>query len=314
MEQRVFLVLLFLIKMIPLSCSQEQDFSKPIYKELDIQGHRGCRGSLPENSLAGFIQALDWGVTTLEMDVVVSKDQQVLVSHEPYMSHKICLDSLGKELDSASYFQYNIYQMTYREIALYDCGSVAPPGFPNQRPVPGAKPLLSEVIETVEAKATELGTPKIRYNIETKSVMGNDDVFHPPPAEFVKLVLEVIEEYRIAERTTIQSFDPRTLIEVRKLKPDISIALLIDDDALPLHHFIELGFEPNIYSPHHRLVSDSLIRALHNKGIAIIPWTVNDPENMKKYVEMGVDGIITDYPEVLLEILGRLNSPNQSVF
>jgi glycerophosphoryl diester phosphodiesterase len=269
---------------------------------------------MPENSLAGFIQALDWGVTTLEMDVVVSKDRQVLVSHEPYMSHNICLDSLGNELDSASYFQYNIYQMTYREIIGYDCGSVVPPGFPNQRPVPGAKPLLSEVIKTVEARATELGIPGIRYNIETKSVAGYDEVFHPSPAAFVKLVLEVVEEYRIAERTTIQSFDNRTLIEARKLKPDISIALLIDNDAPPLAHLTELGFEPDIYSPHHRLVSDSLIRELHSKGIAVIPWTVNDPENMKKYVKMGVDGIITDYPEVLLEMLGRLNSPNQSVF
>ena len=314
MEQRIVFLLFYLIAIMPLSCSKEQDFSKSIYKELDVQGHRGCRGSLPENSLVGFIQALDWGVTTLEMDVVVTKDQQVLVSHEPYMSHYICLDSLGNELDSASYFRHNIYQMTYREITRYDCGSVAPSGFPNQRPVPGAKPLLSEVIETVEAKAKALGVPQIRYNIETKSVMGYDEIFHPSPAAFVKLVLEVIEEHGITERTSIQSFDTRTLIEARKLKSDISISLLIDRDAPPLHHFVELGFEPNIYSPHHRLVSDSLIKGLHSKGIAIIPWTVNDPETMKKFVEMGVDGIITDYPEVLLELLGQLNSTNRSVF
>ena len=295
-----------LIALFLCHCDGQPDFSKPLYREFDVQGHRGCRGSLPENSIAGFIQALEWGVNTLEMDVVISKDHLVVVSHEPFMSPHICMDSSGAELDSASSFQHNMYQMTYDEIKSYDCGSLSAPGFPHQRPVPGAKPLLSEVIQSVEKRALELGLPQIKYNIETKSRMGFDEIFHPAPADFVRLVLNVVDKHKITDRTTIQSFDARTLVEARAINPDISVALLVDNEAPVLHQFIQLGFEPNIYSPHHRLLSDSLIVHLHRKGIAVIPWTVNDEQSMKGYIEMGVDGIITDYPEVLLRILGRL--------
>lgn len=290
------------------SCvKQEQDLSKSIYQKLDVQGHRGCRGSLPENTIGAFTQALEWGVSTLEMDVVISKDQQVILSHEPFMSPYICIDSLGQALDSASHFQHNIYQMTYQEIQSYDCGSLRAPGFPNQQLVPSIKPLLTQVVETIEKRTVELGLPEVRYNIETKSVIDYDHVFHPPPAEFASLVLKVIDAHDITNRTTIQSFDPRTLKAVRELNPDISVALLVDNEAPPLHQFIELGFEPNIYSPHYRLLSDSLIRYLHQRRIAVIPWTINDAQKMSHYIEMGVDGIITDYPELLLQMLGRLN-------
>ena len=130
------------------TCCQapKPDYNKRLYYELDIQGHRGCRGFLPENSIVGFIQALEWGITTLEMDVVISMDHQVVLSHEPFMSHYICVDSSGAELDSASHFQYNIYKMTYEEIRQFDCGSKAPDDFKDQKPHPGPKPLLKDGI------------------------------------------------------------------------------------------------------------------------------------------------------------------------
>lgn len=288
-------------------CSaSEKDYSMPLYNQLDVQGHRGCRGSLPENSIPGFIQALEWGVTTLEMDVVISKDHQVVLSHEPFLSHRICLDKNGNELDSASQFQYNMYEMSYSEIQQFDCGSKSPMGFKKQKPVPGPKPLLREVIMAVETRTTELNLTPVKYNIETKTMMGYDNVFHPPPDKFVELVLEVVEELSIEDRTIIQSFDPRTLQQARLQNPDITIALLIENLQGPLHNFIQLGFEPNIYSPEYHLVSDSLVRYLHSKNIALIPWTVNDSTAMKGLITVGVDGIITDYPEVLLKLLGRL--------
>ncbi len=286
-------------------CEQGTKSNEPLYPHLDVQGHRGCRGSLPENSMTGFVKALELGVTTLEMDVVISKDQQVVLSHEPFLSHHICLDSLGKELDPSPE-NYNIFQMTYEEIARYDCGSLAPAGFPIQQPVAGPKPLLSQVIQSIEKRARELDRAPVNYNIETKSRQESDGVFHPEPHEFVSLVLRVINEYKIKERTTIQSFDPRTLKEVKKQDPDVAIALLVANPLGPEQNIDKLGFQPDIYSPQHQLVTASLIRRLHEKGIAVIPWTVNETYEMTYYIEMGVDGIITDYPDSLLQLLHKL--------
>ena len=274
-----------------------------LYKEFDVQGHRGCRGSLPENTLSGFLQALEWGVTTLEMDVVISKDHQVVLSHEPVMSHLICIDSTGADLDSNTQFQFNMYQMTYDEIKSFDCGSKAPPDFPNQQPQPGPKPLLREVLLEVENHTKKLQLDPVQYSIEIKSMVGFDRIFHPEPEEFVALVLEVISESGIKDRSIIQSFDPRALKQVRQQAPEIKTALLVDDKQPPLHHLVQLGFEPTIYSPAHRLVNDSLIDYMHEKRIAVIPWTVNDTTIMRKLLKMGVDGIITDYPEHLLVLI-----------
>lgn len=295
--------LIFLI----YSCSpvEKQDYSSRLYSELDVQGHRGCRGSLPENSIAGFLQALEWGVSTLEMDVVISKDHLVVVSHEPFISHLICLDHAGSELDSASYFQYNMYEMTYQEIKEFDCGSKPPVDFIHQKPVPGPKPLLHEVIQAVEDKRDRLKLPPVRYSIEIKSQPGYDEIFHPGPGKFVELVLAVVKENEITERTIIQSFDPRSLQQVRVQYPAITTALLVENNQGPLFNFIQLGFEPGIYSPHHTLVTDSLVQYLHQKNIALIPWTVNDLADINRYIKMGVDGIITDYPQILLNQLGR---------
>lgn len=301
----------YIVALIFLICCcapvEQQDYSSRLYPELDVQGHRGCRGSLPENSIAGFIQALEWGVNTLEMDVVISKDHQVVLSHEPFMSHLICLDQAGIDIDSATHFQYNIYEMTYQEIKKFDCGSKPPVDFIHQKPVAGPKPLLREVIQAIEDKRDQLKIPPVRYNIETKSLPGFDEVFHPEPAKFVELVLAVVRENDITEQTIIQSFDYRILQQVKEHYPEITTALLIENNQGPLFNFIQLGFEPNIYSPDHTLVTDSLVQYLHKKNIALVPWTVNDPANMDKYLKMGVDGIITDYPEVLLSQLGRLS-------
>lgn len=297
-------LLSFSIIMLINCCNfPERDYDKPLYAQLDIQGHRGCRGSLPENSLAGFIQALEWGVTTLEMDVVISKDRQVVLSHEPFLSHHICLDSSANELETAARFQYNIYQMTYEQIKNYDCGSKSAPGFPAQQLIAGPKPLLNEVIEKVEARTMELGRPPVKYNIEPKSMAGYDNLFHPDPATFLELVLAVINQYGIEDRTVIQCFDHRILQEVKKQQPELTTSLLVGGGMGPLTDLIQLGFKPGIYSPNYLLVNDSMVRKLHKQKIAVIPWTVNDTVTMDRLIKLGVDGIITDYPELLIKLV-----------
>jgi len=286
----------------------EKEYSMPLYAEIDVQGHRGCRGTFPENSLAGFIQALEWGVSTLEMDVVISKDHQVVVSHEPFMSPLICLDQSGSELDSAAIHTYNMYKMTYKEINTYDCGTKIHPAFKNQTPVSGPKPLLRDVIQAVENRRNQIKLPAVMFNIETKYSSINSGTFHPDASKFVELVLAVIKEEGIENQTIIQSFEPSTLKEVRLQNATIKTALLVTNNQDSLFNFVQLGFEPTIFSPEYKLVNDSMVHYLHQKNIAVIPWTVNDPEQMEKCLDLGVDGIITDYPEVLLKQLGRFRN------
>ena len=149
---------------------------------------------MPENTIPAFLKALDLGVNTLEMDVVITKDRKVLLSHEAFMSSEICLDSLGQAIpDSLAKF-LNIYEMTVEEAQKYDCGSKHFARFPKQQNQKAIKPLLSTVIDTVEAYIAAKNLSPVFYNIETKSVPKGDDRYHPKPDEFARLLLEVVKD------------------------------------------------------------------------------------------------------------------------
>lgn len=275
------------------------------YEAFDIQGHRGCRGLLPENSIAGFIKAIDIGITTLEMDVVISRDSQVLLSHEPWLSSIICKTPTGEEVAENSERDWNLYQMNYEEIAACDCGQRIHPGFPDQVLAFSAKPLLSQVIDTVEAYLLANDLPPVSYNIETKSDPSGDNIFHPEPSTFVSLLMEVIAGRGIVDRVMIQSFDPRTLQEARLVDSLMQLVLLVEGEKPAAVRIEELGFTPAVYSPEHILVTDSLVNWTREVGMKLIPWTVNEPSDMKRLIEMGVDGIISDYPDRLVKVLAE---------
>lgn len=272
---------------------------------LDIQGHRGCRGLLPENTIPAFLEAVRLGVTTLEMDAIISQDGQVVVSHEPFLSHLICHNAKGEPISEKDEKEYNLYQMSYAEIAQCDCGSKPNPGFPEQENFTVHKPLLSQVIDTVEQFVKQEGLSPIRYNIETKSSEEGDDVFHPKPAKFTQLLLRVIQEKNIQDRTTIQSFDVRTLQEIRKTAPAYPLALLIGNTDSPQENVEKLGFTPEIYSPHFKLADTSLLDYAREVNMQVVPWTVNEPEDIRSMIELGVDGIISDYPNRVIEITSK---------
>lgn len=266
-------------------------------KDFDFQGHRGCRGLLPENSIPGFLHALDLGVTTLEMDVVITGDKQVILSHEPFFSHLICTDSSGKPIPEFSEMDHQIYQMTFEETQKYDCGLSDHPWFPYQKKMPTTKPLLSTVIEAAELHANSTGRALQYYNIETKITPQGDNILHPGPEEFSQLLLNVISEKGIQSRTIIQSFDIRTLQYIQKEYPDIKLAILVENQAGPKKNLEWLGFVPDIYSPEHSLVNKDLVEFCREQKMKLIPWTVNDTADMKALIELGVDGIISDYPD-----------------
>ena len=295
----VKILVLLLVSVLSFSCSEgvkEQN-------KIDLQGHRGCRGLMPENTIAGFIKALEIGVSTLEMDVVITKDKKVLLSHEPFLSPEICYDSTGQEIGVNMEDSFNLYKMNYEDIAKFDCGSKLLDRFPEQTKMKTHKPLLSDVIDAVEEYREKNSLPLVYYNIEAKSVQGWDEKYHPKPAEFVDLLMEVIVEKNIEKVCNIQSFDPRILMVANRTYPDIALAFLIAENSDFEENLKLLGFIPEIYSPNFFLVNAELMEYAAQNNMKVIPWTVNDKGSMIELLDVGVDGLITDYPDLANDLL-----------
>lgn len=291
------------ILFIAMACSDTKNSQKSTSADLgvfDKQGHRGCRGLMPENTIPAMRTALDLGVTTLEMDVVITKDKKVVLSHEPFFNHEITTKPDGSYVTEAEEKSLNIYQMSYEEVKRYDVGMKLHPRFPQQQKAKVYKPLLGDLLDSVQQYMMTRKRPFPYFNIETKTSPITDNTYHPEPAEFVDLLMAVIEGKGVGDRVIIQSFDFRTLQYLHKKYPDIKTAMLIEDyDKRGLDVQLNaLGFLPAIYSPAYQLVTEELIKNCHEKNIKVIPWTVNDNTGIDKLKAMGVDGIILDYPNL----------------
>jgi glycerophosphoryl diester phosphodiesterase len=259
-------------------------------------GHRGCRGLKPENSIPAFIHAMELGMDALEMDVVISADLQVVVAHEPFMPHDICKKPDGSDITEAEEKGLNLYQMDYQMIRNFDCGCPHP-RFTEQETEVIHRPLLSEVFQEIEARWKFTDSTPILYTIELKSAPDFDNLYHPPPDVFVSIVLAVIRQADTLGRCILQSFDKRILKAIHEQEPTVQISLLLDK-AFNLEREIEtLGFLPNFLGPQFNMVTPDLIRLCHEKGILVVPWTVNEVSDMQWLADIGVDGIITDYPD-----------------
>lgn len=263
----------------------------------DVQGHRGCRGLKPENTIPAFITALDSGVTTLEMDLAITKDKQVIVSHEPWMSAEYCLDPAGKPIKAKEEMKYNIYHMTYEEVRMWDCGSKEHPRFPQQEKMKAIKPLLSDVIIATENHIKNVTRYEVDYNIEIKSLPEGDNKFHPEPEEFSDMVYDLINQYLPMDRVVIQSFDFRVLKYWHTKYPQVRLAALVENLRTIDDNLRDLGFTPSVYSPEYTLLSKDEVKHCHDLKMRVIPWTVNDAKEMIALKGMGVDGFITDYPD-----------------
>jgi glycerophosphoryl diester phosphodiesterase len=269
----------------------------------DKQGHRGCRGLMPENTWPAMKLALDLGVTTLEMDVVFTKNKDAVLSHEPWFGHEITTKPDGTYMGEREERKFNIYWMTYEDVKTFDVGMKPHPRFPNQQKVKAVKPLLKDIIDSVKQYMKTSKRPFPYFNIETKCLPMGDKVFHPEPAEFVELLMAVIKGASIEDYVIIQSFDFRTLQYLHEHFPGMKTAMLIEDyDKRELDEQIKaLGFSPTIYSPAVELVNESLIKKCHKQQMKVIPWTVNDKKEIDRLKKMGVDGIISDFPNLFNE-------------
>lgn len=262
-----------------------------------IEGHRGARGWMPENTIPSFIKALELGADTIELDVVISGDNRVVVSHDPWFASAISLDPMGKAIPPEKEKQYNIFRMKYSEVRKFDVGSIGNKNFPQQQKMKAAKPQLKDVFAAVGGYSNAEKLAYVRYNIEIKSSPEGDSVFHPEPAVFAKLVYDEILRNKMQRNVIVQSFDVRPLQELRKMPVKLPLALLVGNKDGVEKNLEKLGFLPDTYSPHFSLVDASTVEYCRRNGLRIIPWTVNELADLEKMKQFDLDGIITDYPD-----------------
>ncbi len=252
-----------------------------------VHGHRGARALRPENTLPAFEYAIAQGVDALELDMAVTKDSVLVVSHDPLLHPPVCS---GPKPEAV------IHTLTLKEVREWDCGEVQNPGFPRQQTVPGTRmPTLDEVFELAPKG-------KFLFNIETKSFPDHPELT-PPPAEFVRLVLTEVRKHHLESRVILQSFDFRTLIEMKKIAPEIVLSALYEGQPKDFTAIAKEAGGAQIVSPQFTLVTPEQVRAAHAAGLQVAPWTPDTPQDWDKLIAAGVDAIITDDPAALLEHL-----------
>ncbi|MBK8341485.1 MAG: glycerophosphodiester phosphodiesterase [Flavobacteriales bacterium] len=262
-----------------------------------------CRGLRPENTLEAFRKAVDVGCDWLEMDVVLTGDGQVLISHEPWMDHRICRTPEGDSIDPAQERGFNIFRMTVEEAQRFDCGSAPQPDFPEQDLKPSAKPTLREVVEAVDEHALLTGSRLSSFNIEIKSEPALYGTFQPEPSSYVKAVLTSMDSLGIADRCILQSFDPAILEALHAADPSIPLAFLVEKSEGLEQDLGRLSFAPAIYSPAFEFANAALLAELRGRDMQLVVWTVNEEADIARMLDLGVDGIISDYPDRVIRML-----------
>lgn len=286
------------------ACGTAKKNSHVAAARFDFEAHRGGRGLMPENTIPAMLNAIRIPeVVTLEMDVHITKDGQVVVSHDPYFNAAITTTPDGKYLTTKEAQAILLYKMDYAEIRKYDVGMKPHADFPKQQKLPVSKPLLSILIDSVEqfAKANHR---LMMYNIEIKSKKEADNINHPEPAVFAEKLIAVLKDKHVLDRSVIQSFDPRSVQVVHERYPSVQTSFLVDKnggDKLE-EQLAKLGFVPAIYSPNYAVVTKQLVDACHAKQMKVIPWTVNTTEEMQRMIDLGVDGVISDYPDLFKDV------------
>ncbi|WP_129668501.1 glycerophosphodiester phosphodiesterase family protein [Phytoactinopolyspora endophytica] len=310
----------------------QPNLNQPVENRFDLQAHRGGLGLVVESTIPAFENALQLGVSTLELDIQITKDGEAVVTHDRRIHDTKCQDTEPAFADDPQYPYVGKYikDLTLEQVLTLDCGTQTLPDYPGQRPSPGEKmPLLSEVFDLVH----EYRAYGVMLNIETKVEAGAPHET-APREEFVQVVVEEIRDARMLNQVTIQSFDWGALMRVREVEPKLPIVALtnynfleidepgasdwlggidIDDfDGNPLLAIDSFGADA--FSPVHGwgsaqnadyepYVTKEMVDEAHELGIPVVPWTVDDEATMRKLIDDGVDGIITNYPDRLRDVM-----------
>ncbi|WP_276485957.1 glycerophosphodiester phosphodiesterase family protein [Paraflavitalea pollutisoli] len=270
------------------------------YKE----GHRGTRGLMPENTIPAMTKAIEVGANFVEVDIYITKDKQVMIAHDPYVNVNHTLTEDGKEISKEEAKKFVWRQMNYADVRKFDVGSKPYNGWPQQQKVKSYMPLLGELIDSVEAFTAARGGTPVIYNIEVKTSPQYDTLnYNAGPEEMIKSVMDVVKSKKIGNRFYIQSFDFRPLQEVHNKYPGTTIGFLTGDPKMSLEDNLKkLGFTPDVYSPAYKLVTADMVAACKQHNMKLVPWTVNTKEEMQTLIKLGVNGIITDYPNYFSQL------------
>ena len=291
----------------------------------DLQAHRGGRGLAAENTLTAFSKALDIGVSTLELDVGVTKDGVMVISHDRYLNADITRDAQGAFLTERG---PTITSLTFAELQRYDVGRQNPASnyaksFPQQQGTDGERvPTLASLFELVKKR----GATEVRFNIETKlSPNAASETLAPEP--FVRSLIAEIHKAGLANRATIQSFDWRTLLIAQREAPEIVTVHLtnqqgandtvqvgrpgasqwlagfdVDDYAGSIPKLVKAA-GGTVWSPNLKDITEALVRDAQSLGLKVVPWTVNEEPDLARLLDWKVDGLITDYPDRLRALM-----------
>lgn len=267
-------------------------------QEFFLQGHRGCRGHYPENSFEAFKHALSLGVDAIELDVVISADGAVIISHEPYMAADLCLDPEGKTISREKEKEFNLYKMTTPEIAKWSYGTLEYSKFPDQKKVKSSKLSLEEMIAALD-KLNPDYHPQL--TIEIKSHPDGDKRFHPEPKPYAERVLHIIEKLPDHWPVALQSFDIRIIRALDSLQSPFPLIVLNDQRKVEIEDVCEeLKFVPEGWGSHHELITEDVVESCISLGVELSAWTVNDRAEAERLFNLGVRNFITDYPELFV--------------
>ena len=285
---------------VKLGCTK---YELDLTRIVDAQAHRGGMGLFPEETFAAMKNAMDLGVNTLEMDLCITQDKQVVLSHDLYFHPRYSTRPDGTSVEEGDPKVY-LYTLPYSEIQKWDVGQKQNPAWPEKHCMPAVKPLAAEVIAACEAYWKENGLSPVKYNIEIKSEAGEDEgVLWPEYHEFTDLCMAVMDAAGLGDRLIVQCFDERALNYIDKTYPGHTLSYLIEDWETDFDEYMaKVDFTPQWLSPNHKNVDAALMERAHERGMKVVTWTVDEPEEMRRLVDVGVEALISNYPDRLLKV------------
>ncbi|WP_321331020.1 glycerophosphodiester phosphodiesterase family protein [uncultured Bacteroides sp.] len=274
-----------------------------------VHAHRGGAALYPENTIPAMLNAVKIGVPFLELDMHISRDSQVIVSHDAFFNSIKALTPEGDTIPKADMKNYKYYTMTYDSIRKYDVGSLPNPAFPLRKNLKCRVPLVAALIDSVEAYTAATGKTPVSYNIEIKSDPAKDGVFSPDYKTFADLCMRVLLSKNLGNRLLVQCFDVRTLNYVHKKYPSVRLSYLVEDEGVSFDALMaKLNFTPQVYSPEHDMLTKEVVLKAHAIGMQVAPWTVDKREEILRLKRLGVDAIITNQPDSVMMWLGSKES------
>ena len=272
-----------------------------------VHAHRGGAAIYPENTIPAMLHAVEIGVPMLELDLHVTRDSQVVVSHDAYMNPIKALKPNGDNIPVDSARMYSIYSMTYDSLKRYDVGSRPNPAFPNRKNLKCSVPLVSDLIDSVEHSTQSKGLCPVGYNIEIKSWPDKDGIYSPDYRTFADLCMRVLLSKNLGDRLLLQCFDPRTLNYVHEKYPNVRLSYLVEDMTVDFDELMKrINFVPQVISPNHAMVDSAFMDKSRKLGMEVAPWTVDEKDEILRLRTLGVDAIITNRPDSVMTWLKDL--------